>query len=139
MQEKLTKEEATKLHLNELDNLEEKWLHAFQNLEAYQARMSRAFDKRIKRRSFKQGDLVLAVIRSKNVTHRMKVKFEPKWEGPYVVKDVYSSGVYRIISAGGEYCPPPINRKFLKRYYTKKILLLEHSIAHELKPFARKK
>ena len=55
IQEKLTEEEATKLRLKELDNLEEKRLHALQNLEAYQARMSRAFDKRLKRRSFKQG------------------------------------------------------------------------------------
>jgi hypothetical protein len=54
-QEKFTEEEATKLSLKELDNLEEKRLHALQNLEAYQARMSRAFDKRLKRRSFKHG------------------------------------------------------------------------------------
>jgi hypothetical protein len=114
---KLTEVEETKLRLKELDNLEEKRLHALQNLEAYQARMSRAFDKRLKIRSFKQGDLVLAVIRPMNITHRMKDKFEPKWEGPYVVKDVYSSGAYRIISADGEYCPPPINGKSLKRYY----------------------
>jgi hypothetical protein len=86
-------------------------------LEAYQARVSRAFDKRLKRRSFKQGDLVLAVIRPMNVTHRMQGKFEPKWEGLYVVKDVYSSGAYRIVSPNGEYCPPPVNGKFLKRYY----------------------
>jgi hypothetical protein len=66
------------LRLKELDNLEEKRLHALQNLEAYQARMSRAFDKRLKRRSFKQGGLVLAVIRPMNITHRMKGKFEPK-------------------------------------------------------------
>jgi hypothetical protein len=117
IQEKLTEDEATKLRLKELDNLEEKRLHTLQNLEAYQARMSRAFDKRLKRRSFKQGDLVLAVIRPMNIAHRIKGKFEPKWEGPYVVKDVYSSGAYRIISADGEYYPPPINGKFLKRYY----------------------
>ena len=55
IQEKLTEDEAAKLHLRELDNLEEKRLHALQNLEAYQTRMSRAFDKRLKRRSFKQG------------------------------------------------------------------------------------
>lgn len=36
--------------------LEGKRLQALQNLEAYQARASRAFDKRLKRRSFKQGD-----------------------------------------------------------------------------------
>ena len=117
IQEKLSEEEAIKLRLEELEMLEGKRLQALQNLEAYQARMSRAFDKRVKRRSFKQGDLVLAVIRPMNVTRRMGGKFEPKWEGPYIIKEVYSSGAYRIISPDGKYCPPPINGKFLKRYY----------------------
>ena len=115
--EKLTEDESIKLRFSELDNLEEKRLRALQNLEAYQARMSRAFDKRLKRRSFKQGDLVLAVVRPMNIIHRMEAKFEPKWEDPFVVKDVYSSGAYRIISPDGEYCPPPINGKYLKCYY----------------------
>ena len=115
--EKLTDDQAAKMHLKELDGLEEKRLQALQKLEAYQARMSRAFDKRVKRRSFKEGDLVLTVIRPMNTTHRMKGKFEPKWEGPYIVKDVYSIGAYRIISPDGEYCPPSVNGKFLKRYY----------------------
>ena len=117
IQEELNEDESAKLRLRELDILEEKCLRALQNLEAYQARMSRAFDKRVRRRSFKEGDLVLAVIRPMNITHRMQSKFEPKWEGPYIVKDVYSSGAYRIISPNGKYCPPPVNGKFLKRYY----------------------
>ena len=115
IQEELNEDESAKLRLRELDILEEKRLHALQNLEAYQARMSQAFDKRVRRRSFKEGDLVLAVIRPMNITHRMQSKFEPKWEGPYIVKDVYSSGAYRIISPNGKYCPPPVNGRFLKR------------------------
>ena len=114
--EKLTEDQTAKMRLRKLDGLEEKWFQALQKLEAYQARMSRAFDKCVKR-SFKEGDLVLTVIRPMNTTHRMKGKFEPKWEGPYIVKDVYSIGAYRIISPDGEYCPPSVNGKFLKRYY----------------------
>jgi hypothetical protein len=112
--EKLKDDEVAKLRLNELDGAEEKRLRALQNLEAYQARMTQAFDKRLKRRSFKEGNLVLAVVRPINITHRMQAKFEPKWKGHFVVKDVYSSGAYRIISPDGDYYPPPINRKFLK-------------------------
>ena len=87
--EKLTEDQTAKMRLRKLDGLEEKWFQALQKLEAYQARISRAFDKRVKR-SFKEGDLVLAVIRPMNITHQMTGKFEPKWEGPYMVKDVYS-------------------------------------------------
>ena len=117
IQEKLSEEEAIKLRLGELELLEGKRLQALHNLEAHQARMSRAFNKRVKTRLVKQGDLVLTIIRPMNVTRRMGGKFEPKWEGPYIVKEVYSSGAYRIISLDDEYYLPPINRKFLKRYY----------------------
>jgi hypothetical protein len=47
----------------------------------------------------------------------MKGKFEPKWEGPFVIKEVYSSGAYQIISPDGTYSPSPVNGKFLKPYY----------------------
>src|ERR1041385_1350715 len=97
------RKKSTQLCVDELERLEGKRLQALQNLKAYQARMSRAFDKRVKRRSFKEGDLVLAVIRPMNITRRMKGKFEPKWEGPFVVKEVYSSGAYKIISPDGQY------------------------------------
>jgi hypothetical protein len=116
--EKLMDDEVAKLCLNELDDAEEKRLRALQNLEAYQARMTRVFDKRLKRRSFKERDLVLAVVRPMNITHHMQVKFELKWEGPFVLNDVYSNGAYQIILTDGEYYPQPINGKLLKRYYT---------------------
>jgi hypothetical protein len=79
--EKLTDDEAAKLCLNELDNVEENQLRALQNLEAYQVRMTQAFDKRLKRRLLKEGDLVLAVVQPMNITHRLQAKFEPKWGG----------------------------------------------------------
>jgi hypothetical protein len=66
--EKLTDDEAAKLHLNKLDNTEEKWLWALQHLEAYQARMTRAFDKRLKRRTFKEGPFVCKQNSSQNGT-----------------------------------------------------------------------
>jgi hypothetical protein len=81
--EKLTDDEAAKLRLNELDNVEENQLRALQNLEAYQVRRTQAFDKRLKRRLLKEGDLVLAVVQPMNITHRLQAKFEPKWGGSF--------------------------------------------------------
>lgn len=49
-------EQNTKLRLAELEGLESKRLQAQQTLEVYQARMSHAFDKRVRR----QRDLILA-------------------------------------------------------------------------------
>ena len=60
---RMIEEENVKLRLQELEVLDEKRLEAQQRLECYQARLSSAFNKRVKPRSFQVGDLVLAVDR----------------------------------------------------------------------------
>jgi len=51
------------------------------------------------------------------MTHKRKGKFQPKWEGPFVVKSVYSNGAYRLITPDGDALMMPINGRFLKKYY----------------------
>ncbi|TYK25945.1 uncharacterized protein E5676_scaffold1441G00050 [Cucumis melo var. makuwa] len=80
VQEKLTTKDNVKLRLQELKALDEKQLEAQQALECYQARMSKAFDKHVKLRSFQVGDLVLAVRRSIITTRHTENKFTPKWD-----------------------------------------------------------
>nr|XP_016498577.1 PREDICTED: uncharacterized protein LOC107817290 [Nicotiana tabacum] len=61
IQEGITSEESAQLHLAELEALDEKRLKAQQKLKCYQARLARAFNKKVRPRSFQVGDLVLAV------------------------------------------------------------------------------
>ena len=110
-------EEQHVLRLQELEALDDKRLQAQQQIELYQARISKAFNKKVRERIFKQGDLVLAVRRPMIMTHKTKGKFNPKWEGPYVVETVYSNGAYRLIDQNGNRLMMPINGKFLKKYY----------------------
>ena len=116
MQEGLTEDENHKLRLDELEALDEKRLQAQQRLECYQARLSRAFNKKVRPRSFQVGDQVLAVRRPIVVSHKTGSKFTSKWDGPYVIKEVYTNGAYKIVDADGVHVGP-INGKFLKRYY----------------------
>ena len=118
----MTTEEQHQKRLEELKKLDEKRLEAQQQIEFYQARISRAFNKRVRQRSFKEGDLVLAAHRPIILTSKKKGKFEPKWEGPFVIDTVYSNGAYRLITQEGTRQLMPINGKFLK-----KILSLVHS------------
>jgi len=97
--------------------LDDKHLRAQQQIEIYQARITRAFNKKIKERTFKKGDLVVAVRRPMVMTHKTKEKFQPKWEGPFIVESVYSNGAYSLIISDGDMLMMPINEKFLKRYY----------------------
>ncbi|KAM1863223.1 hypothetical protein ACFX14_003597 [Malus domestica] len=116
IQEGLTDEENAKLRLQELEALDEKRLEAQQHLECYQARLSKAFNKKVLPRSFQMGDLVLSLRRPIITTHKTKSKFTSKWDGPYVVQEVYTNGAYLIMVEDGLKIGP-INGRFLKCYY----------------------
>ncbi|KAA0047114.1 uncharacterized protein E5676_scaffold1317G00030 [Cucumis melo var. makuwa] len=116
VQEGLTTVDNVKLRLQELEALNEKRLEAQQALECYQARMSKAFDKHVKPRSFQVSDLVLAVRRPIIIMSHTGNKLTPKWDGPYIVKEVYTNDAYKIVDRGGLKIGP-INGKFLKKFY----------------------
>ncbi|PIN05616.1 hypothetical protein CDL12_21843 [Handroanthus impetiginosus] len=120
IQEGLTEEENARLRLEELEALDRKRLEAQQRLECYQARLFRAFNKKVRSRSFQVGDLVLIVRRPIIITHRIGNKFTSKWDGPYVIKEIYTNGSYKLITEDGLRIGP-ISGKFLKRYYAELI------------------
>ena len=113
----MTEADNDRLRLQELEALDEKRLQAQQCIELYQARISKAFNKKVKQRVFQKGGLVLAVRRPMVMMHKTKGKFQPKWEGPFVVETVYSNGAYRLANQNGDTLMMPINSKFLKKYY----------------------
>ncbi|KAM1052564.1 hypothetical protein FF1_000150 [Malus domestica] len=82
----------------------------------YQARLSKAFNKKVLPRSFQMGDLILSLRRPIITTHKTRSKFTSKWDGPYVVQEVYTNGAYLIMAEDGLKIGP-INGRFLKRYY----------------------
>ena len=50
------------------------------------------------------------------MTHKTG-KFQPKWEGSFVVEPVYSNGACNLITPDGDMLMMPINDRFLKKYY----------------------
>jgi len=105
---RMTKEDNDRLRLQELEALDEKRLQDQQHIELFQARISKAFNKKVKQRVFQKGDLVLAVRRLMIITHKTKGKFQPKWKGPFVIE---------LITPDGDTLMMPINGRFLKKYY----------------------
>src|SRR4051812_21506073 len=113
----MTKEEKDKQRLAQLEQLSEKRLKAQQQIELYQAWIARAYNKGIKLRTFEKGELVLSVRRQMEVANKHKGKFQPKWEGPFIIETVYSNGAYRLMTMKGNVVMMPINGKYLKKYY----------------------
>ena len=77
--------------------------------------MVRAYDKLVKRRVFRKGELVLVLRRPIVITHKTRGKFEPKWEGPYAIEQAYDEGAYQLVDPQGARPMPPINGRFLKK------------------------
>jgi len=51
------------------------------------------------------------------MTHKTNGKFQPKWEGPFVVESVYSNEAYRLKTPDDDTLMMLINSRFLKKYY----------------------
>src|SRR5436190_14446958 len=74
----MTEEEKDKQRLAQLEELSEKRLKAQQQIELYQARMARAYNKGIRLRTFKKGELVHMVRSPMETAHKSRGKFQPK-------------------------------------------------------------
>jgi hypothetical protein len=115
--EEITKDEQIRLWFQELDALEENRLQAVQNLELYRQNMVRVYDKLVKQRVFQKSVLVLVLRRPIIVTHRTKGNFKPKWEGPFIVEQVYDGGAYQLMDHQGLRPMTPVNGRYLKKYF----------------------
>lgn len=79
--------------------------------------MARAYNKKVKLRSFTKGELVLLARSPLDPIRRKEGKFASKWAGPYVVKKAYPKGAYLLRDVEGNYILPVTNARFLKKYY----------------------
>jgi hypothetical protein len=77
--------------------------------------MKRAFDKRVRPQNYQPGDLVLKRIILPQGDPRGK--WTPNYEGPFVVKKVFSGGAMMLATMDGEDFPLPVNADVVKRYY----------------------
>ncbi|XP_059461845.1 uncharacterized protein LOC132190823 [Corylus avellana] len=107
-------DEGLLLHL---DLLQEKRDQAQVSMSAYQGKVAWYFNKKVKHRSFKVGDLVLrkVTIATKDPTEG---KLAPNWEGPYKVTNCRRAGAYYLEDSEGKTLPRPWNAEHLKNCHT---------------------
>jgi hypothetical protein len=80
-------------------------------------RVARAYNKRVKKKSFQVGDLVWKTILPIGSKSNKFGKWSPNWEGLYRIEEVISENSYMVQSVQGTSLPRALNRKYLKRYY----------------------
>jgi len=95
----------------ELSELEELWLDAYENAKIYKEMTKKWHDRRIIRREFREGELVLIF------NSRLKLfpgKLHSRWSRPFQVKKVMSSGAVEVWSESTG--PFNVNGQRLKQY-----------------------
>uniref|UniRef100_A0A151UFR8 Uncharacterized protein n=1 Tax=Cajanus cajan TaxID=3821 RepID=A0A151UFR8_CAJCA len=81
---------------DELISLDEERLIALQNLVQQKQRIEKTYNKKVKARRFRIGDLVLKVILPMDQKSRRLGKWSNNWEGPFTIERVYSKNAYVI-------------------------------------------
>ena len=85
-------------------------------MASYQQRITNLYNRRVRLRAFQAGDLVLRRV-FKNTADPTTGKFQPIWEGPYMVVRVGAVGSYASDKLDGTPVPRMWNAMHLKRYY----------------------
>jgi hypothetical protein len=97
-------------------------LKAYENASIYKERIKRWYEKRLKKKEFKEGDKVF--LYNSRFKTLGKDKLQSKWDGPYIVHSVLSNGAVTIMDVKGDQFM--VNGQRLKVYYEPDVVPLHH-------------
>ena len=112
----MTEQENAELVTKDLDTVDELRESAAVRIAFYQRRLANYYNKRVKPWMFQPGDLVLRKV-FENTAYPTTGKFQPNWEGPYLVTRAGESGSYALEKLDGTPVPRMWNVIHLKRYF----------------------
>jgi hypothetical protein len=116
-QDQVTAEDYATLMKDGLEDLAGHRLNALINIEANKARVGQWYDKKVKAKSFDQGDLVWKLVLPIGTKDPKFGKWSPTWEGPYKINRCVPRNVYILETLEGEEFFNALNGKYLKKYY----------------------
>ncbi|SPT18084.1 unnamed protein product [Triticum aestivum] len=119
-----TEEEAEEARQDGVDLLEEGRLLALSRSTIYQRSLRRYYNRKVKPRSFQEGDLVLRLIQRTAGQHKLSAP----WEGPFIISKVLGNDSNYLIDAqkprarkrddSGKEMERPWNANLLRRFYS---------------------
>ena len=112
---KVLEKDWAKARYEQLTLIDKKRARVQYHAQGYQKRIVRTFNKKMKPRNLKEGDLVLKVLRNETFDPRGKMK--PTWSGPFIIKKIMSKGATRITDLDGEEMRCLINMDRLWKYH----------------------
>jgi hypothetical protein len=101
--------------MDNIDEVTDKRVMALGAIEKNKIMVARAYNKKVKAKSFQVGDLVWKTIMPLRNKDRKFGKWSPSWEGPYKVKQVMFGNAYLPQTFQGKDLPKALNGCFLKQ------------------------
>ena len=102
--------------IKDLDMADELHEAAAVRIASYHSRLENLYNRCVKSRMFQLGDLVLRKV-FENIANLSVGKFQPNWEGPYIVTWADEFGSYALDKLDETPAPRMWNVMHLKRYY----------------------
>jgi hypothetical protein len=84
------------LMMDNIDEVTDKRLQALKEIEKYKIRVARAYNKKVKLKSFQVGKLVWKTILLVGTKDHKFGKWYPSWEGPYTIVKVITRNSYML-------------------------------------------
>lgn len=105
------------LMMDRIDEVTDERIKALREIEKDKLRVAKAYNKKVKEKSFQIGDLVWKTILPIGSKDNKFGKWSPNWDGPYKVIEIVPGNSYFVQNLHGENLPRALNGKYLKRYY----------------------
>jgi hypothetical protein len=116
-QNNLSIESYYALMMDNIDEVTDKRMEALEEIEKDKRRVARAYNKKVKAKSFQVGDLVWKTILPIGAKSNQFDKWSPSWEGPYQVVQVCSRNSYMMETLQGQRLPIALNGRYLKIFH----------------------
>jgi hypothetical protein len=105
------------LMMDNIDQVTDVRLKALKKIEKDKARVARAYNEKVKSKSFQVGELVWKTILPIGSKGNQFGKWSHNWEGPYKVIKVIYGNSYLLETLQGECLKVAFNGRYLKKYF----------------------
>jgi hypothetical protein len=102
---------------DKLDEVSDEKVKALGKIERNKLRVAKAYNKRVKKKSFQVKDFVWKMILPIGSRSSKFGKWSPNWEGSYRIEEIVLGNSYMVESMQGTLLPRELNGKYLKKYY----------------------
>nr|XP_028964752.1 uncharacterized protein LOC114827266 [Malus domestica] len=113
----LHSEEYIEAMCQRIEDLDVTQIEALNQIQEGKRAVARAYNKKVKLKSFKEGDLVWKAVLPLGAQLMGFGKWSPTWECPFIVSQVLDKGGYYLADLEGNWQKHPINVKFLKSFW----------------------